>query len=75
MDVYSASDYAGLYAGPYHFYYGYEFDRNEDGEFWGFRVTKDGKELFAMPYEYDERDTARTLLECIGIWIEKKYVK
>lgn len=71
--VYESSDYAGMSAGPYSFYYGYEYGCDENGEVWGFTVHKDGKRIVGFPFEPSGYGCARDLLECIGIWIAEKY--
>lgn len=51
---YSASDYAGIKAGDFEFYYGYEYGYSDDddgGEIWGFRAKKRDKVIF----EYAQR--------------------
>jgi hypothetical protein len=72
--TYEASDYAGMTAGPYSFYYGYEYARDDDGDVWGFECKKDGKMVCHFPHEPSGYGCARDLLECIGIMIEKKCV-
>jgi hypothetical protein len=70
-----ASDYAVLEAGPFYFYYGYEYDRIDDEEVWGFRVKKNGKVIFEYPHEDEDREVEDCLLLGIGkylVSLEKK---
>lgn len=76
VDVYDASDYAGLRVGDRDFYYGYEFGRTEGGEdIYGFAYTFDGVEEIRLPYSDmarfvgcpDEADCLSCLLFGIGL--------
>lgn len=61
VDAWSASDYAGLSAGPWSFYYGYEWGYDnpgtgERGERWGFTARHATRGLvLSMPFEDLER--------------------
>jgi hypothetical protein len=53
---YTASDYAGLHAGEWHFYYGYEFGEGLDDEgdrasVWGFEAKRSGLIIRRMSHE------------------------
>lgn len=64
-----ASDYAGMEAGAFDFYYGYEYGKNENGEVWGFRAKKNGKVIFEYPVDQGRFEVAEQLLEGIGKYL------
>lgn len=56
-EIYSASDYAGMEAGPFKFYYGYEYGKTEDGdELWGFRATRNNLPIYEYAQTADKYD-------------------
>lgn len=74
---YHASDYAGMSAGRYGFYFGYEETAGEgDDEEWCFVAKKDGKEVFratASQIGWSGGDpTEWGVLEGIALYIESK---
>lgn len=46
-----ANDYATLEGGRFEFYYGYEFDHDDEGEVWGFSVTCAGHVVFRISHQ------------------------
>jgi len=76
VEVYSASDYAGLRTADIHFYYGYE--ETQDGE-WCFTVDVKSKvhqhydEVMRIPEsQLKQNDVVLNLLHGIGQWIAKE---
>lgn len=73
-EVWSAGDYAGMTAGPYQFYYGYEYDRDENGnEVWGFEAKKGGDTVLRVAWKPswpDKCETETCLLFCIANFLE-----
>lgn len=82
LRLYETGDYAGLEAGGYKFYYGYEYDRTPDDieSIWGFRASKDDRVIFEIPYEEmlkhpdcpDINECGDCLLFGIGLMFLKK---
>lgn len=76
IDQYHSDDYAGMTAGKFHFYYGYE-DEDPETEEWRFSVEEDGKEIFlATTSQIEEKcDTTQLrmpqdyLTAGIGMWL------
>jgi hypothetical protein len=65
-----ASDYAVLEAGPYYFYFGYEYDKDGDDEIWGFVARKNKEIVFGYPVSGEVRfDVTEQLLKGIGKFI------
>ena len=64
-----ASDYAVLEAGEFYFYFGYEYDRNEEGEVWGFRAKRKGKIVLEYPVEEGRLEVTERLLEGMGKFV------
>ena len=69
LNISIASDYAVMEAGVFRFYYGYEYGRNENGEIWGFRATKNKKVILEYPVEGFAIETHEGLLEGIGKYL------
>jgi hypothetical protein len=79
VGTYTASDYAGLETDRWHFYYGYEFARDPEGEeVWGFIARYDGKSMFRISAEDMQAavkrplttlDTSEMLLLGIGLFL------
>jgi len=64
-----ASDYGVLEAGQYRFYYGYEYEKGDFGEIWGFRATKNGKMILEYPVKEKKFDVIDRLFEGIGNYL------
>lgn len=82
VDVYTASDYAGMTAGPLSFYYGYEWgERDDDCEQWGFRAENTGVEILSLSSDdliarvglrgVDRFDVTTLLLAGIAIYLDE----
>lgn len=80
LDAYFSDDYAGLDAGRYEFYYGYEVVVNEDDENsdWCFIVKEEGNIIFTLSTTEINNltkeirqmyDPVSYLLAGIGLWI------
>ena len=63
MQVYEASDYAGMETGNIRFYYGYE--RVDDDDDWCFAVFIDGEEVVCRPFTQLENDTKCSKFNCL----------
>jgi hypothetical protein len=88
VEVYKSDDYAGLEAGKYEFYYGYEVtevtstdDEGYENESWCFQVKVKGKIVMTLTREYIEKnvkmenhlDSPEDYLNAgIGIWLLTK---
>jgi len=64
-----ASDYAGMEAGEFDFYFGYEYGKDDEGEVWGFRAKKNGEVVLEYPVEEGRFEVAERLLEGIGHYL------
>lgn len=81
--AFEASDYAGMTAGEYSFYYGYETaidpecEDDEDKTAWRFQVMKNGEVVFDKTAEQlgltgrSRWKCSLVVLEGIGAWIEQ----
>ena len=77
MSVGISDDYATLSAGPYMFYYGYEYTDDQDN--WQFVVLKNREKIYdclASDLGYEQfTDTSEVLLAGIGRFIEQIYIE
>lgn len=81
MNISISDDYAVLTTKNYGFYYGYEFDEDEDEEcIWGFEVNDNSKiGAFRISYEDMKKykncpsqwECEKCLLFGIGLWLEE----
>ena len=76
VEQYYSDDYAGLVSGNLNFYYGYEVEDKETGD-WCFQVKKDGNEIFRLTQTKIEKSIDNRQLDMpqdylvagIGIWL------
>lgn len=79
IDISISDDYAAISTYNYGFYYGYEFDSNNDEDIWGFETCEDDKP-FRISYDemskYKDCPSQWECTECllfgIGLWLENK---
>lgn len=80
VNIYHSNDYAGLDAGKFQFYYGYEATDPKNNDMWCFQVKENGQEVFNITRSEIEHNTENHQLDSaqdyliagIGIWLVMK---